>query len=353
LLPSYGALRSVREESAVPDATFEFLAEQMMNAETQWSLGTFGAIAEFARDPDEPFTFQRGKASLCVLTARGGMRIKPPAALRPVAFETTTRESWSSRVALCLPQERCGMSRRSVLTELGPDDGALREHDRDAILFDLGIDALQADLCVRVSDPDVAAQLRAQEGRALLAPGNPAIGVIVKASPHRVFISRVGRIEVYQPIPDPHGKSPDGPHTHVLPKLLSHRRTHAATEQIPDGWVPCAHLYPAHPAKDALGQARPFDPARHDAFERMLRMFGDPEFVSLKQRVVAAVNGGEDPSVIAVTDQRFARTNVRVALRQLRAAPERSPSLAASLAAWLAAHERVDVPAALEDLHHS
>lgn len=318
--------------------TFEFLAAQMINAETQWSLGTFGAIAEFARDLDEPFTFQRGKASLSVMTARGGLRIKPPANLRPVAFETTTRDSWSNRVALCLPEDRCGMSRRSALTELGPDDGALREQDRDSILFDLGIDALQADFCVRVSDPDVLAQLRKQEGRPLTEADNPAIGVIVAASPHRVFLSRVGRIEVYQPIPDPHGTSPDGPHTHVLPDLLHHRRTHAATEQIPDGWVPCAHLYPAHAAKDALGQTRAFDPARHDAFQNLLHMFGDPKFVSLKQRVVAAVTAGEDPSVITVTDQRFARTNIRVVLRQLKAAREESPSLAA----WLAAYDRSD-----------
>ena len=329
------------------EKAFEFLAGQLINAEAQWSLGTFGAIAEFARDLDEPFTFHRGKASLALITGRGGIRIKPPADMRLVAFETTTRESWSNRVALCLPDDRCGMSGRSALTELGPDDAALREHDRDSILFDLGIGALQADLCIRVSDPNVAARLREHTGRVLLDAGNPAMGVIVAASPHRVFVSRVGRIEVYQPIPDPHGKSPEGPHTHVLPNLLHHRRTHAATEQIPDGWVPCAHLYPPHPARDALGESRPFDPARHEAFQTMLRMFGDPEFFALKQRVVAAVAAGEDPSVIDVTGHRFARTNVRVALRQFRAAHEATPSLAA----WLAVHERAENGRGDEERH--
>lgn len=327
--------------------SFEFLAAQLLNAETQWSLGTFGAIAEFARDLDEPLTFHRGKASLTLITARGGIRIKPPAEMRLVAFETTTRESWSNRVALCMPDERCGMSRRTVLTELGPDDGALRLQDRDSILFDLGMDALQADLYVRVSDPDVAAKLRVHAGRPLLEAGNPAMGVILAASPHRVFASHIGRIEVYQPIPDPHGRSPEGPHTHVLPNLLHHHRTHAATEQIPDGWVPCAHLYPAHPAKDALGQSRPFDRARHDAFQDMLRMFGDPEFFALKQRVVAAVTAGEDPSVVDVTGQRFARTNIRVTLRQLKATHEDTPSLAA----WMAAHERNGNGDADDDRH--
>ena len=70
----------------------------------------------------------------------------------------------------------------------------------------------------------------------------------------------------------------------------------------------------------------------------MLRDFGNPEFYALKQRVVAAVVAGEDPSGIAIADSRFARTNVRVALRQLRAANVVSPSLMR----WLAAHERSD-----------
>jgi hypothetical protein len=80
---------------------FEFLASQMINAETQWSLGTFGAIAEFMRDLDEPFTFQRGKASLTVTTVRGGMRIKPPAEMRLVAFrDADTGKLEQSRGAL-------------------------------------------------------------------------------------------------------------------------------------------------------------------------------------------------------------------------------------------------------------
>ena len=32
----------------------EFLAAQMADHEANWSLGTFGAIAEFMRDPHEP-----------------------------------------------------------------------------------------------------------------------------------------------------------------------------------------------------------------------------------------------------------------------------------------------------------
>ena len=32
----------------------DLVQREMSNPETQWSLGTFGAIAEFSRDRDEP-----------------------------------------------------------------------------------------------------------------------------------------------------------------------------------------------------------------------------------------------------------------------------------------------------------
>jgi hypothetical protein len=318
--------------------SFELLAAQIADHETSWSLGTFGAIAEFTRDPDEPVALLRSDASLSAVTARGGIRIAARTGARLFASETTTRDSWNHRISLCLHGTTCEMNQRNVLTEVGPDKEALRDQDRDAALFDLGLGALQADLCVRVSDPQVTAEFRSHAGRALFEPGNPAMSIILAANPHRAFVSRVGRIEVFQPIPPADGKSPEGPHTHVLPKLLHHRRTHSATELVPEGWVPCAHLYPVHPAKDAVGHSQPFDRARHHAFQSILQEFGDPDFFALKQRVLAAVAAGEDPSVIAIADNRFARTNVRVALRQLRAADDASPALMT----WLAAHERAD-----------
>jgi hypothetical protein len=326
----------IRGRAAV--SNFEFLAAQMADPWTTWSLGTFGAIAEFARDAEEPLTLSRSDAVLAAVTGRGAICIEPPNGVRLFASETITRESWNHRIALCLPQRQCAMNRRTALTELGPDKEALREQDREATLFDLGLGALQVDVCVRVAAPNVAAELRSHAGRALFDPSNPAISVILAANPHRIFMSQMGRIEVYQPIPPADGKSPMGPHTHILPKLLHHRRTHTATEFVPEGWIPCGHLYPAHPVKDALGCPRPFDPARHLAFQKMLRDFGDPSLYALKQQVVAAVAAGEDPSVIAIRGDRIARTSIRVALRQLKASGDLSPSLMT----WLSAHERPD-----------
>jgi hypothetical protein len=326
----------------------EFLAAQMSDHETNWSMGMFGAIAEFTHDADEAVALSRADDSMAAVTARGGIRIEVGDGLRLFASETTTHASWSHRVALCLSRSRCAMNGRTELTALGPDRQSLRAQDREAALFDLGLGALQLDACIRVADRDVAAQLLPHIGRPLFEPGNPAMSAILAASPHRVFVSRLGRVEIFQPIPPADGKSPEGPHTHVLPKLLQHRRTHSATEPVPDGFVPCAHLYPAHPAQDGSGRRRPFDAGRHAAFQAVLRQFGDPKSVALKLRLVAAIAAGSDPSVLALADNRFARTDIRVVLRQLSAANEAS----ATLAAWLAAHERSNVIEPGEDERH-
>jgi hypothetical protein len=327
--------------------SFEFLAGHVCNPETQWSLGTFGALAEFVRAREEPACVEREALSVSVVTLRGGMRPTQSQGMRIIAFETTTREAWSQRVALCLPESGCAMSGREVLTELGPDDDALCDKDRSAILFDIGLGALQSDLCIRVADPEVINALRPYLGRPVFEPGNPVIGPIVAASPHRVFISRVGRIEVFQSIPCAGGRSPIGPHTHVLPDLLRHRRTHAATEQIPEGWVPCAYMYPAHAARDRMGHYGPFDAERHAAFQEMLRRFGDSSLVDLKEQIVDAIRDGKEPTAVAMINSRFARGNVRVALRQLKAAGTTSPSLSA----WLATHDRAELADADEPAH--
>jgi hypothetical protein len=216
------------------------------------------------------------------------------------------------------------MNRRAVLTELDADHGALKPEHRGSVLFDLGLGALQADLCVRIDDHDTAARLRSHCGRSVFEPTNPAMGLLLETNPHRIFISRIGRIEVYAPIPPASGKSPDGPHTHVLPKLLKSGRTHAATEPIPEGWIPCAHLYPGHPVRDG-GDL--FDAAHHGSFQRTIERFGRPECLAIKRRVVDAIESGEPPSNLAITLDRHGRTGVRIALRQLKAAGTASPVL--------------------------
>src|SRR5262245_27816241 len=93
---------------------FEFLAGQLADPESNWSLGTFGAIAEYTRRADEPTDLSMDGASLTAVTARGSIRIEACGALRLFASETTTRNSWNHRISLCLPEDRCAMNRRTA-----------------------------------------------------------------------------------------------------------------------------------------------------------------------------------------------------------------------------------------------
>lgn len=273
-----------------PDRVRAFLKGALGDPGAGWSLGTFGAIAEFMRDPDEACT--RSDIGLGVSTARGAIRFDPAPGLVPVAYETALGGGWNHAVALCLPEPACAMSGRRVVTELGPDAAALRAQDRDGILFDLGLGLLQVDVCLRARDPETIAWLRSGVGLAPFDPANPIGPRLSAMSPHRVFVARCGRIEVFQPIPPPDGTSPEGPHTHVVPRLLRAGRTHAATAPIPKGLVPCAHLHPPHPCKDMTGARIPFDRARHDAFQDLYAAWGDPRHVALKARLLT---GGEAP----------------------------------------------------------
>jgi hypothetical protein len=316
----------------------DLIVERLTDVETAWSIGTFGAIAEFSRDAAEASIQDRNASAAWVVTVRGGIRIEAHESTRPIATESLTAQSWNQRVALCLPESACAMSSRTVLTEIGRDQDALREEVRGALLFDLGLGTLQLDACVRTDDAALIVELRRWVGQSLFASDNDAMAAILAVNPHRVFLSRVGRVEVFQPIPPPDGKSPDGPHTHVLPRLLRHNRTHAATESLPQGWVPCAHFYPPHPARNALGQSHAFQTGRHTAFQKLLARYGDQHVIDLKRRVEEAVAAGKPPCCIATLADRSARATVRVALRQLR---ESAPN-SLVLPAWLSFHDHFE-----------
>lgn len=296
------------------------LRDGLNDPDAGWNMGSLGAIAEFhhvAGDPQAPDTkvLEQG-------TARGAIRIDTLNGVKPVAYETLSAKShrWIQAVALCLPEDTARMNGRDVLTEIGPDEGAIREEDRAAILFDMGLGQPQLDFCIRTSDAALLDVLRAQEGRSLLEQGNPAMGAILKAHPHRVALTRLGRVEVYQMIggPDTGGKSPEGPHTHVLPQFLRVKRTHAASTPIPAGWTPCCNLHPKSPVSGRLGEDKEFDAEAFDAFQTLLSEWGPEQYVHQKHAVWSALEKAVAPDDWERPDNLTARSGLRNAIRQWR-----------------------------------
>ena len=58
-----------------------FLTAQLADRQTQWSLGTFGALAEFMRDPDEACVETDCGEAISIATPRGGIHLKLSAAI--------------------------------------------------------------------------------------------------------------------------------------------------------------------------------------------------------------------------------------------------------------------------------
>jgi hypothetical protein len=236
-----------REEAAAVVAT------HLAQPATGWAVGMVGAVAEFMRAPADD---ARSDCATSVVTGKGALRIEVTPDTRIVRF--ASEASGLGCIALCLPEARARLNGRGTLTGLGRDAGALRHGDRDAFLFDLGIRSPFFDFCIRTGDAAAVRHLSERAGTPLFSDGLTLLTEIAAMQPHRIVCSRLARIEVYQPIAAADGTTPDGPHTHLLPDLLADGLPYATDEPIPDGWIPCAHLYLGRlPAHAAHGSPRP------------------------------------------------------------------------------------------------
>jgi hypothetical protein len=193
-----------------------------------WSVGTYGAIGEFGYDLAEPgLTIDLDRLS--VATARGALAVHGLAEARAFALEDETGRI--REIAFC--SSRTGAGRTAIASI-------------DERTFDVGIGAPHIDMLVRVAadDADTARLLASTVGRPLFAPDNPAGAAIARVSPTRILVSPIARLEVHQPIPPRGGRSPEGPHTHLLPKYLAKKIAHRPDSPLPAGLYCGLSLYP-------------------------------------------------------------------------------------------------------------
>ena len=298
----------------------EVVHDHLEKPSTSWSIGSFGAIAEFHMNPDESVNRALTEKGGTVLSQRGAIRIDLPENVDPAPYETFRRGNhrWLHGVNFCVPEGAGLMTGGGTLTEVGEDTEALRNEDKGNTLFDMGLGIVNVDACIRTGDAGLIAVLRRNLGRSILEPGNPAMVAFKEHSPHRVFKSCLGRVEVFQRIGSTAKgiPTPNGPHTHVLPRLLEHGRTHAANIAVPRGTYPALAMFPANPISNDHGEFRPFDSSDHQAFQKLVDQFGDAKIVRVKRATEDAVRQGVAPGKKSLLD-RHHRTAVRVALRQL------------------------------------
>ncbi len=278
------------------------------------SVGGFGALAEFQ---DDTVALEGSHAGLCARSPRGAVAVTPRGDERVLAYEALSarEDAWQCGIGVLAARHDARMAGRRTLTEIGPDRDALDPDARDDLLFDLGVGLPHVDFCVRTADATLVDLLRKHAGEPVISDGHAVMEAVIDAGPPRVVRSRIARVEVYQPI-DRH-RTPDGPHTHLLPGLLKSGRTHSASLPFPAGSVPLIMLHPENPLTDRFGQRRAFAAAVHARFQARLERFGDPDYVAEKRRVADAVSARVAPETCARPNSRVTRLARRVALRQL------------------------------------
>ncbi len=214
--------------TALPDAAAELVRRHLAEAANGWSVGTWGAIGEFQYDADEP-GLAVDLAALSVSSPRGALHVGDLTGATP--FALIDDHGHTREVAFC--SAASGRARETIA-------------QLDDRTFDLGIGAPHVSMQVRLAEGDgeTLAALREGLGRAILEPGNPAGLAIARSSPTRIFVSALARLEVHQPIPPPGGKSPEGPHSHLLPHYLKEGRAHAPGSPLPAGLYCGLSLYP-------------------------------------------------------------------------------------------------------------
>lgn len=268
---------------------------------TGWSMGSFGAICEFIRWPGDAPAAQADRG-LGWFTDRGGIRFDRTDGLTALSWDmpSTKSERFFRHVEFLLPEAEALVPQCKGLTEIGTDHEAIRPEDRDMVIFDCGLEQKNVRFCVRTRDPDLIAELRENEGRSYFDPANTASAMIFRKHPHRLSLTAAGRVEVYQKIggPDTDWKSPDGPHTHLLPKLLAAGRTHSANTPIPPGFLPVASLHPASPFSLPDGTERPFCKATWRHYADLMDAYRAADAAALRASLAAGAGHDSAEPVI-------------------------------------------------------
>lgn len=226
------------------DEIRSFVIRTLQQAQGTWVVGVVGAVAEFVAKPGGTVGVREIEDAIVATTDGGALKFQIDDDVRALTFDPLDTPAEQQRIVLTVKRARGSPDLADVVTDLGPDAQAVRATDRGVQLFDLGLGRKEARFCVRsATGPALNALSSAAESP--LPEVIPSLGlVLVEHSPVRIVESALGRIEVSTPIPLPGGKSPAGPHTHLLPDHLATGRALPAGMDLPRAYWPGAVFYP-------------------------------------------------------------------------------------------------------------
>ncbi len=213
-----------------------------------WLMGCHGGVGEFATRGGEgqatrrPVTVTVTDRQLTARTAGAAMALAITPSTRAWAM---TRPDRPDLIALTTPRLAGAAPGPGVLTDLGPDPAPLHDAAPGARLYDFGLARDDMRFCVRADVADLRAELDAAAGTPFPDHMTAIAHGIFGHGPVRVITTGLGRMEVTAPIPAPGGRSPDGPHTHLLPDLIALGRATPPGMDLPRDHQLGALFYPA------------------------------------------------------------------------------------------------------------
>jgi hypothetical protein len=203
-----------------------------------WSIGVYGAVAEFVTRNAMIPQIEIGDDGLILRTSGGSLRLRPTPGTR--MFELVGAAGKLERRVLALHRLRLRAVPAMGVTELGADEEAIGPAHRTELLFDLGVTRSTIRFCVRTREASLITALRRADGLDALDPAIGLVPALLDSSPDRVVISPIGRIEVYGPIVR---TDRGGPHAHLLPKLLAFGNELEPGFALPEGYAVGASIF--------------------------------------------------------------------------------------------------------------
>jgi len=220
-----------------------FVERTLADGRGTWVMGVVGAVAEFVPAAGETIELHAVGSTLRAKTRNGALSMRIDDDVRALTCDPPGLNT-PPRVILAVKRARGRLRVAHGVQDLGEDVGALLP-DVGTQLFDLGLGRKDARFCVRVAPGPSRAVLDKAAG-VPFAQALPRIaGPLVAESPTRVVESALGRIEVQGQIPPPDARSPDGPHTHLMPDHLASGRALPLGMDLPRAYVPGAIFYPS------------------------------------------------------------------------------------------------------------
>ncbi|MEM6888117.1 MAG: DUF1289 domain-containing protein [Pseudomonadota bacterium] len=219
-----------------------FVVSTLEAGQGTWVMGVVGAVAEFTAASDQSVHATANGEELIALTRNGALQMTINDDVRAVTFDPPNMMT-EPRVVLAIKRERGRIPVASGIANLGSDQRALLK-EPNTRLYDLGLGRKEARFCVRLAEGAADDALHRATGLPFLQ-AVPMVGApLVLESPTRVVESALGRIEVQGRIPSQDARSPDGPHTHLLPDHLATGRALPAGMDLPRAYLPGAIFYP-------------------------------------------------------------------------------------------------------------